>query len=74
MIDVIVYCLLGLNVVQFLFWGLVTKNLVDRLMSRNYADYVSATKPPPSQTVKLLDPEIIEEQDVLNELNGIMRS
>ena len=71
MTDVIIYVLLAVNVFQTVYWSSVQKNLIDRLMSRNYAEYVQVSKPP-LPTVKLDLENTVDEQDVLKELNGMM--
>ena len=68
--DIAIYSLIGLNVVQFFFWSWNTNRLIDKLMSRNYADYVQS-KLLTSQTTKQAGPSIpkLEDDDVLAELN-----
>lgn len=65
--------LFGLNVFQFVYWSRVTSRLVDKIMSKNYAEYVHLSKPklPEAPAVTLPNAEAVEEQDVLNVLNGM---
>lgn len=46
LIDVIlVLSLIGLNVFQHIFWSRQVQQLVDKLMSRNYAEYSVVSRP-----------------------------
>lgn len=63
--------LIALNVYQFFFWSRQVQKLVDKLMSRNYAEYVQVTKPP-LPTVQVQDDSHIEESNILDELNGMV--
>jgi hypothetical protein len=66
------YLIIGLgclNVFQFFFWSLEVHRLIDKLMSKNYAEYISVKKPQ-LPVVFEQDPDSIDEQDVLKELNG----
>lgn len=65
--------LLGLNVFQMVYWSRQVHKLVDKLMSRNYAEYVQINTPP-LPTVRLPDETIVEEKDILAELNGMLRN
>lgn len=67
----LIVVLLGLVVFQNVHFSRIHKNLIDRLMSRNYAEYVSVTKPP-HPTVKLPDFDSVEEKEVLSQLNGML--
>lgn len=65
MSEVILIVLLGgLNVFQIIYWSRQTHRLIDKVMSRNYAEYVSVEKfqatPPP---VKKEDTPPAEEKD-----------
>lgn len=70
MSDYILLALGALNVFQMVYWSRQVQKLVDKLMSRNYAEYVQVNKPP-LPTVKVTDDIAVEERDVLNELNGM---
>ena len=62
-----------MNVYQFWHWSKQIQSLVDKLMSRNYAEYVQtqAIAQPPSLSVKLPSEEEDEEEAILRELNGV---
>lgn len=65
--------LLGLNVFQLVFWSRQTGRLIDKLMSRNYAEYkqVEHLAPSPnSQIQQALSPR--GDDPVLSELNGML--
>lgn len=63
-----------LNVFQLVYWSRLQSRLIDKLMSRNYAEYVQLSKPQPSQglEVTLPDQSEVEEQDVLSTLNRML--
>ena len=61
--------LILLNIFQFFFWSKQVHKLVDKLMSRNYAEYVSI-KNPPLPTVS--EDDLGEESDILEELNDMV--
>lgn len=63
--------LAALIVYQQVFWSRQVQKLVDKLMSRNYAEYVQATKPILPK-VKVDDDSAIEESHILDELNGMV--
>lgn len=63
--------LLLLNVFQAVYWSRQVQKLIDKLMSRNYAEYVSLTNPP-LPTVKVKSDLEVDERDVLAELNGMI--
>lgn len=66
--------LLLLNAFQLVYWSRLQTRLIDRIMSRNYAEYVQLTKPdlPKALQVTLPDESLVEEQDVLKALNGML--
>jgi hypothetical protein len=66
--------LAGLNICQYLFWSRQVNQLLNKLMSRNYAEYVSIEKEiaSPPQVKMDLDPAIDEEKEILSELNGML--
>jgi hypothetical protein len=66
--------LLALNAFQLVYWSRLQTRLVDRIMSKNYAEYVQLNKPvlPKAlESITLPDDSEIEERDVLNVLNGM---
>lgn len=69
--EYIAFGLLVLNVFQMVYWSRQVQKLVDKIMSRNYAEYVQATQPP-LPTVSL-DDDSIEESNILDELNGMVQ-
>ena len=60
-----------MNVFQLVYWSRQVHKLVDKVMSRNYAEYVQVTKPT-LPTVFEKDDSSVEEQEILNELNGMV--
>lgn len=62
----------GLNVAQFVFWGLCTHTLINKLMSKNFAEYDLIKKGPPKGEPGIDEDGVSkeEEQEILNELNG----
>ena len=64
--------LVALNIFQLIFWGFQVQRLVNKLMSRSYAEYDLVKRgPAPAQEFKQ-DPESADEHDVLKELNGMI--
>lgn len=72
----LVVILTGLNVFQIWFWSRTAKGLIDRLMSRNYAEYIQtqALKQPLPMSVNIPPDEGDEETEnhILNTLNGMV--
>jgi hypothetical protein len=66
--------LFTLNLIQFLFWSRKTSELIDKLMCKNYAEYVQTKNLTESAPDKIVLPTIdeTEEQEILNELNGML--
>lgn len=66
--------LFTLNLIQFFFWSRKVSELIDKLMSRNYAEYVQtqSLKEPIPDKIVLPTIDETEEQDILNELNGML--
>lgn len=65
--------LLCLNVVQFVFWGVTCQKLMNKLMSRNYAEYDLVKRGPkavPERKSQSEYEEELEESQILAELNG----
>jgi len=65
--------LAGLNIWQHWFWSRYSGRLIDKLMSRNYAEYKQVEQSVSSPNV----PNSNQEQDpihdpILDELNGIL--
>jgi len=67
--------LLVLNVIQIFLWGKLTHLLVDKLMSRNYAEWVQANVSAKVEAKGFVLPsdEETEHADVLQELNGMLK-
>ena len=64
------------NIVQFIFWSKQVHRLIDKVMSRNYAEFVQAERTRGPSLVKkelgkLPESEQVEEEKVLQELNGL---
>lgn len=65
--------LLALNVFQLWFWSRMVHALIDKLMSRNYADYVQVNNSPDDAKGAPIDQgEAIEEKLILDELNSVL--
>lgn len=77
MIDVVtIGFLCALLVFQHWYWSRETHRLIDKVMSRNYPEYVSSVsylKPKSSPgPEKFPDFETQQEQELLGELNGML--
>ncbi len=70
---IVIYALIGLNLVQLVFWAICVHKLIDKIMSRNYAEYVQS-KPvrPVAKSSNEVDSNQAEEEEVLRELNGML--
>lgn len=69
----VVVGLLGLNVFQLVFWSRQTGRLIDKLMSRNYAEYKQVehlASSPNGQTQQAMS--LRGDDPVLSELNGML--
>lgn len=67
-IQVSALVLLSLNVFQFIFWSRQTHRLIDKLMSRNYAEYqASNVVLPQSSNKEMLSQDLSD--PVLDDLN-----
>lgn len=67
--------LLGFNIFQIWYWSRQVQRLVDKLMSRNYAEYVQATALAsnlPQDNIRLPTEEKEAEDQILLELNGML--
>lgn len=67
----ILLALFVMNILQFFFWSRQNQRLVDKVMSKNYADYVQshAIAQPSDVVVHQAEDLKIEDADVLRELN-----
>ncbi len=64
--DLIIILMTGLNIFQVVYWSRQVQKLVDKLMSRNYAEYnQSQIVPTPRLEVKL-PPDDSEDLNALN--------
>jgi hypothetical protein len=65
------YVLVGLNIVQFFFWGVQVQRLVDKLMSRNYYDYEVSKGLNHQTPIPKIQEEtgVMEDMRTLNEIN-----
>ncbi len=68
--EFVIASLVGLNLVQFVFWMWQTQKLLNKLMSRNYHDYVETTQLKPD--VKAEPVPYDPEYDSLTELNRLI--
>lgn len=70
---IVIALLVGLNVWQHWYWSNTTSRLIDKLMSRNYAEYKqveqSIASPKKPNSYQELDPS---NDQILNELNGML--
>ena len=71
-LDLTVLCLSALNAFQLLYWSWQTHKLVNKLMSRNYAEY-NYVKAPLASVPKTQDFESVNQnEEVLQELNAMI--
>lgn len=74
MSEVLIASLLLLNVFQMLFWGYQCQRLINKIMSRSYAEYHQIVNPPKEDAPKLKSvDDSLEEQHILAELNGLFK-
>lgn len=69
---ILVFALLLANIFQVIYWTKLNSQLIDKLMSRNYAEYVQTnmlSSPRDKQAGPSLDPEDKIDDDALAELN-----
>jgi len=69
---IVVLSLIGLNVFQAVHWSRQVQTLVDKLMSRNYAEY-STLAQPKEQVQKVrppMEPELPDDLRVLQGFNA----
>ena len=67
--------LVGLNAFQLWWWSRETHRLIDKVMSKNYPEYVSSVsylKPKPSPGKELPDYDSIQQEEVLSDLNRML--
>ncbi len=72
---VILIGLLGLNIFQAIYWSRTTNQLIDKLMSRNYAEYAqiqSTRNHAQTDGIRLPDESETQEEEILNEINGLL--
>jgi hypothetical protein len=68
-VNTFVLVLLGFNIFQYFFWTWQVHKLIDKMMSRNFAEYVQATKPLEPDAPKV---QLPEEEDILKDLNRML--
>lgn len=61
MIELVILGLLGLNVFQIVYWSRQTHRLIDKIMSRNYAEYITVQK---DQATSFSLPEKAKKEDL----------
>lgn len=72
--------LLGLNIFQVIYWSRQVQTLVDKLMSKNYSEFVQVENlknPPLPNHRQSMDQEldhVNEEQTILDQLNSMVRT
>lgn len=65
----------ALNIIQFIFWSWQNQRLVNKLMSRNFAEYDYVIHKPKEDSKIKSHREYeseLEEQEILSELNGLL--
>lgn len=75
MIEAVCLGLLALNGFQLWMWWRETHRLIDKIMCKNYPEYVSSQsflKPKLPQAPRFPDESDIQEQEYLRELNGML--
>lgn len=74
MIEIWLIALLSiLNLVQFFFWSAQVHRLVNKLMSKDFAEYNAVVNGPQPPSVRPVDLEAVaEEEDILKELNAMV--
>lgn len=66
-----IYLLIALNLLQFVYWSWQVHRLVNKLMSRNFAEYHAIVQGPIKDTPRAIPLEHVEEKHILEELNGM---
>lgn len=70
----VIAALIFLNVAQFIFWGIQNNKLVNKLMSKNFAEYDLVKNGPPKAEKEVVGfseyEETLEDKEYLAELNG----
>lgn len=73
MIELLVGVLVALNVFQLLYWAHIVQRLVDRLMSKSFAEYQQVKNGPPPKSEPKEDLDAIhEENEILDEINRML--
>lgn len=71
----IIIILAMLFIAREVHWTILTHRLVNKLMSRNFAEYQAVVQGPPKREEKHEDLALLEEeQSILNELNAMLPS
>ena len=79
MLGIIAIILIIVNVIQFIYWSRLHNDLMDKLMSKNFAEYSNVKNFPKilektEAKNKMNDEELQKINDeVLSELNGIFK-
>ncbi len=72
--EYVIAVLAVMNVAQLIFWAIYTHKLINKLMSKNFAEYDLVTKGPKSPEKEVLSfseyQDDLEEKEILAELNG----
>lgn len=69
----LVYILLLANVFQFIYWSIDHHKMVNKIMSRNYGELIQAEALKNPSPMSSVASEInVKEDEVLNELNGML--
>lgn len=68
----LIEALCALNVFQFCFWGYQVHVLVNKAMSRDFAEYKFVKNGPALEQAPKDDADDFEEMSILNELNGLL--
>jgi hypothetical protein len=68
----LILILLAFNVIQFAGWSWHSHKLINKVMSRDFTEYKIAqrTHPPPTEKIDL--DAASEDQEILNQLNGLI--
>lgn len=74
MSELLISFLILLNLFQFIFWSYQVQKMINKLMSKNYAEYDLVKSGPPPVEIKPENPfSAHEEQAILDELNGLIK-
>lgn len=78
--SIVIVLLILLNAGQIYFWSKQVQKLVDKVMSKNYAEFVAVDNFKKPQTLdhrkesEDLAAELKEEEELLSQLNGMIRT